>query len=77
MSHDRRVDDEVPERPDGGHVGGPEQSVRLHEDGHLTTVGARANAVPTLRPVWLRLIAMGELGFGARLASGCCCSRSA
>ena len=31
LSHHRRVDDQVPERPDRGHVGVPEQSVRLHE----------------------------------------------
>ena len=40
-SHHLRVDDEVPERPDRGHVGDPEQSVRLRVDGHLAAVAAR------------------------------------
>ena len=34
------VDEQVPERPDRGHVDGPEASVRLHEDGHLAAVAA-------------------------------------
>jgi hypothetical protein len=37
----RRVDDQVPERPDRGHVGGTEQSVWLHVDGHMGAEPAR------------------------------------
>src|SRR6266581_2382053 len=40
----RRVHDQVPERPDRGHVAGPEQPVGLDEDGHLAAVAAG--------PVW-------------------------
>src|SRR5271170_3450376 len=40
----RRVHDQVPERPDRGHVAGPEQPVWLDEDGHLAAVAAG--------PVW-------------------------
>src|SRR5439155_14733566 len=29
------IDDQVPERPDRGHVRGPEHTVRLHVDGHV------------------------------------------
>src|SRR6266540_996374 len=40
LSHDCRVDDQVPERLDRRHVGGPEQSVWLYENGHLAAVAA-------------------------------------
>src|SRR5262249_59009541 len=36
----------APERRDRGHVGGPEEPVRLHEDGHLPAVGAPPVAAP-------------------------------
>src|SRR5215217_499868 len=41
LSHQRRVDDHVPERLDRGHVGGTEQPVRLEQDRHLPPVAAR------------------------------------
>src|SRR6266568_609032 len=40
LSHQQRVHDQVPERPDHGHVAGPEQPVWLDEDGHLAAVAA-------------------------------------
>ena len=42
LSQHRRPDDQVPERPDRGHVEGPEQAVWLHEDGPLAAVAADA-----------------------------------
>src|SRR5918995_668490 len=42
LSHYRWPDDQVPERPDRGHVEGPEQAVWLHEDGPLAAVAADA-----------------------------------
>ena len=42
LSQHRRTDDQVPERPDRGHVEGPEQAVWLHEDGPLAAVAADA-----------------------------------
>src|SRR5687767_14326055 len=41
LSHQRRVHDQVRERPDRGHVAGPEQPAGLHVDGHLAAVAAR------------------------------------
>jgi hypothetical protein len=38
LSHDRWVDDEVPEGPDRGHVGGSEPTIGLRVDGHLAVV---------------------------------------
>ncbi len=38
LSQYRRPDYQVPERPDRGHVEGPEQPVWLHQDGHLAAV---------------------------------------
>src|SRR5215211_513051 len=40
LSHQRRVHDQVPKRPDRRHVGAPEQPVPLHENGHLAVVAA-------------------------------------
>ena len=42
----RRVDDQVPERPDRGHVATPEQAVRLDQDGHLAAVAAKVVGDP-------------------------------
>src|SRR5215204_5145338 len=41
LSHQRRVDDHVPERLDRGHVGGAEQPVRLEQDRHLPPIAGR------------------------------------
>jgi hypothetical protein len=47
LSHQRRVDDHVPDRLDRGHVRGPEQTVRLDVDGHLAAVAAgRGGSAP-------------------------------
>src|SRR6185312_4780426 len=40
LSQRRRVHEHVPKRRDRGHVGGPEPSVWLHQDGHLAAVAA-------------------------------------
>ncbi len=42
LSQHRRPDDQVPQRPDRGHVDGPEQAVWLHEDRPLAAVAADA-----------------------------------
>ena len=42
LTHHWRVDDQVPERPDRGHIGAPEQSVWFDQDGHLGTEAARS-----------------------------------
>src|SRR5262245_61156254 len=46
-SYRRRVHDQVPERPDRGHVRGSEQTVWPHKDSHLAAVAVRAVRDPT------------------------------
>src|SRR5580704_16911947 len=42
LSDHRRVDDQVPEGRDGGHVAGAEPAVRLDQNGQLTVVASCA-----------------------------------
>ena len=46
LSQHRRPDDQVPERPDRGHVEGPGQAVCLHEDSPLAAVATDAARDP-------------------------------
>lgn len=54
------VDNHVPERLDRSHVGGAEESVWLHEDGHLATVPPPVGEEPYVYDPVHR--AIGDLG---------------